>query len=522
MQNNCISKKGLCKTASDVFLWLLFLLLPLCVHDTFHNATETKTAVFYTLAALYLLGMLCIQGFGKGESGRRLHKTDLFFVAFVVIGILASVLSGFGMDSLGGKDNRRQGIVMFSLYLMLFFLLKQHSSFSRQVKRSAFFTFGVVCLLGILNQFKLDSAGYISALIEPDRVRFTSTIGNIGFYSAYCILLFPTAYAFFLHSSTLREAVPYGVLSLIGVFGAMASHTESAFLGLCAAFAILPLCVRDYGVKRYFLTMPLLLLSMKLYALAVSFFEGIPLSALTGTFLSGTPFAVLMCTYLLCALLFRNLTDSGGAKFKRIYGIMLAAVLVLSVSVILFINLYPLKSLPPIIAKYLLITPEWGTDRGYIWFGMTELWKDFSPLEKLIGGGFGCVVRWDRGYRLFSDAVIDAAHNEYLHYLLTHGILGLSCYLAFIASSVVRCIKSGSIAGRCLCAGCIAYAVQATVNIAQMFSTPLFFVFLFLLPLPHDEESLPEKKSCVLLSYASMILLAAACFGVGMCCTVPA
>ena len=74
LQNNCISKKGLCKTASDVFLWLLFLLLPLCVHDTFHNATETKTAVFYTLAALYLLSMLCIQGFGKGECGRRLHQ----------------------------------------------------------------------------------------------------------------------------------------------------------------------------------------------------------------------------------------------------------------------------------------------------------------------------------------------------------------------------------------------------------------------------------------------------------------
>lgn len=522
MQNNCISKKGLCKTASEVFLWLLFLLLPLTVHDTFHNATETKTTVFYTLAALYLLSMLCIQGFGKGESGRKLHKTDLFFVAFVMIGILSSVFSGFGMDSLGGRDNRRQGIVMFSLYLMLFFLLKQHCSLSRQVRRSMFFAFSVVSILGILNQFNLDPAGYISALIEPDRVRFTSTVGNIGFYSAYCILLFPAAYCFFLHTPTAEQAVLFGAVSLAGLLGAMASHTESSFIGLCTAFGIIPLCIKDSAVKRYFLSMPLLLLSMKLYALAVSAFEGIPLSALTGTFLSGTPFAVLMCIYLLCALLFRNLTDSGAAKFKRVYGIMLAAALVLSVSVILFINLYPLKSLPPIIAKYLLITPEWGTDRGYIWQGMVKLWQEFSPLEKLTGGGFGCVVRWDRDYRLFSDAVIDAAHNEYLHYLLTHGILGLAAYLAFIVSSVIRCLKCGSTVGRCLCAGCIAYAVQATVNIAQIFSTPLFFLYLFLLPLPHEDEPSAEKRSSLLLSCGAMVLLAAVCFAIGVSCTVPA
>lgn len=522
LQDNSIVGKNMCKTASEWFMRLLFLLLPLGVHDTFHNVSETKSAVFYILSAIYIISMLCIGGFGKGERGRTLHKIDLFFAAFVLTGVLSSVLSGFGMDSLGGGDNRRQGIVMFALYLVLFFLLKQYGSITHSVKRNMLFSFVIVCVMGMLNQFKLDPAGYISALIEPDRVRFTSTIGNIGFYSAYCILFFPVAYTMFLHSETIREKVLYGGASAVGVLGAMASHTESSFIGLCTAFAVIPLFLRNNAVKRFFIAMPILLALMKLYAFMVSAFNAIPLSALTETIMSGVPFWVLMGTYSFCAVIFRNVSDEGAEKVKTIYGVILCIALVFAAGVFIYANTNHAKDLPAFMEEYLIITPEWGTDRGHIWHGMTKLWESFSGREKLIGGGFGCVARWDRDHRLFSDAVIDAAHNEYFHYLLTHGIMGLTFYLAFVVSSVVRCIRNNNVIGRCLCAGCVAYAAQATVNIAQVFTTPLFFVILFMLPVSHEEEPGKEKRSSVFISCAAMVLLTAACFVVGIRCTVPA
>ena len=101
-----------------------------------------------------------------------------------------------------------------------------------------------------------------------------------------------------------------------------------------------------------------------------------------------------------------------------------------------------------------------------------------SPAHKLIGGGAGCVIEWDKTHRIFADAVTDAAHNEYLHYLLTNGLLGLGAYALFLGLTARSAVKSA--AGRCLLTGCAAYAVQAAVNIAQPVSTPLFFIMLFL------------------------------------------
>ena len=131
-----------------------------------------------------------------------------------------------------------------------------------------------------------------------------------------------------------------------------------------------------------------------------------------------------------------------------------------------------------VIGSYAVIDDDWGSDRGKIWKSFLEMFAAASPAQKLIGGGAGCVIEWDKTHRIFADAVTDAAHNEYLHYLLTNGLLGLGAYALFLGLTARSAVKSA--AGRCLLTGCAAYAVQAAVNIAQPVSTPLFFIMLFL------------------------------------------
>ena len=138
-----------------------------------------------------------------------------------------------------------------------------------------------------------------------------------------------------------------------------------------------------------------------------------------------------------------------------------------------------------------MITPEWGTDRGKIWMSMAELYKNFPPVEKLIGGGSGCVSRWDYAHPLFPDANIGSAHNEYLHYLLTHGIVGLGSYLLFLGTAIRSGCRSDKGDARAYALACIAYAIQASINIARMFTTPLFFLLLFLLLSQFSEKEAP-------------------------------
>ena len=82
----------------------------------------------------------------------------------------------------------------------------------------------------------------------------------------------------------------------------------------------------------------------------------------------------------------------------------------------------------------------------------------------------------------FGNSSTDAAHNEYINYLITIGIAGLGSYLAFVGGALVRGFRSAknNPAVLCCAAAAVAYLAQATVNIALPISTPLFIVFVSL------------------------------------------
>jgi O-antigen ligase len=78
---------------------------------------------------------------------------------------------------------------------------------------------------------------------------------------------------------------------------------------------------------------------------------------------------------------------------------------------------------------------------------------------------------------------LDQVHNEYLQYLISVGLFGLTAYLSIIVLIVKKCIgklQSNAVAMSILC-GLVAYWIQAVVNIAQPCTTPLMFLFIAIL-----------------------------------------
>ena len=81
----------------------------------------------------------------------------------------------------------------------------------------------------------------------------------------------------------------------------------------------------------------------------------------------------------------------------------------------------------------------------------------------------------------FGDTSTNAAHNEYLNYLITIGAAGLIAYLSVVGGAIVRAEKSFSNQLSIVCVSAvICYSVQAVVNIAQPITTPLFILFVAL------------------------------------------
>ena len=139
---------------------------------------------------------------------------------------------------------------------------------------------------------------------------------------------------------------------------------------------------------------------------------------------------------------------------------------------------------------WLHFSDAWGTDRVGVWKYCLSLFGDFPFGKKLIGGGCGVLAALDVQHRYFPDAILDAAHCEYIQLLLNWGVLGLGAYLAWIVLALRRAWKKGGALAFALAAGLLGYGVQALVNIAQAPGISLFFVLLAVLRGQNDAEEL--------------------------------
>lgn len=137
--------------------------------------------------------------------------------------------------------------------------------------------------------------------------------------------------------------------------------------------------------------------------------------------------------------------------------------------------------------QYLLLNDDWGTHRGYIWRIGMEFYQKQPIHHKLFGYGpdtFGIITV--KNY--FEDMVrrygekFDSAHNEYLQYLVTIGIVGLTAYLALLLTSITEMLRTLkkrpeliAIAFAVIC-----YGAQAAVNISVPIVAPIMLTLMML------------------------------------------
>lgn len=516
-----ISPLALC---CAVYLCLLAVALPLAVHDAYFDITRTKALVFWALSILFLpacaLALYARRQTGPKKEAFSLGRSlpDLLFALFALTQILSSLLFR-GTSAFLASDNRCQGILAFALYLGVFLALRRCGALSPLVRFALLLGFSLAALLGILELFGLDLLSLRAVSPERELPRFLSTVGNISFYGALCVLFLPFAGYYALSARDLRAALPYALCALLALCGGMTARTEAALLGVLFFLAVLPLFVRECAVLR---RVPLLWAissaAALLFSLAMERWALYRPSELTR--LLCRP-AVLLCLLLLTLglwLLLRKADDGAVLRTRKVYIILFFSLLFLGSVFLVLANTLLRDKLPAPIASVAVFSPSWGTDRGAEWISFWQMFRAASPLQKLIGSGAGSLAAWDRAHRLFPDAVTDSAHNEYLHYLLTGGILGLGSYLAVLVLALRRALRSPSRPRLALSLSVSAYAVQAAVNLAQPFTTPLFFALLALLCSEGDLAEEAEGQSglfwrVALAALAAALLIAAGASG---------
>ena len=476
---------------TDVYLFLMLLAFPLSMHDSYFDITETKWLTFALVSAAYLL----LQGVcgaaarlrARGRiNGARTSGAIVCLALLALAYLLTTLYHGNWTEGLLGAHNRYQGLIGALLYLGVGIALARTFRASRAALLALLMGLAAVALLAALQYFGLDPFGLTARLAVGDRGRFLSTLGNINFYSSYLSLTLPCALLLFSLAESRFWRYVSACALFCGALGLPPSASESLLAALLPALLLPPyfLLGSPRGLMRFLGGILLMLGALsaeKLLALLV------PVAYSPAFYLRALMrFPVLAGAIAVCVTLFlcvRRCPAERLVRLRKPYAIGVCAILALSALAILLLNTVlagvPLGTWD----RFLRFGPKWGTDRGRIWAYCAQAFCRFDPSAKLIGGGTDALYRLDADMRFFGDAVLDNAHNEYLHYLLPVGVFGLISYLGTLVftlrAALKMCAKNPLIPALAL--GVAGYAAQGMFNIAQPVSTPLLFLYIGML-----------------------------------------
>ena len=456
-----LKKLSLPQRITELYLSALFFLLPLYMHNAYFDITEAKVGCFVLLSGLYVLVMPFAELKAGSESG--FSRTQLCFLAYIVVSIAASLLF-MGRSSLLSATNRYQGVAVLGLYALSFLFCSRHGSFGRWPRTAALCALVPVSLYALFQSFGFDPMGLWENIQSRARATFLSTIGNVDFLGAYFALLLPLCAGVYCERQN-RLVLPLFALASCALLCGSDSGVVGAAAGLWFLYGFVS--GEEESHRAFGLLLAMMGLCVFLSGLAMSRF-GLLKTAGMGTLLSAPYVALPLAAFGL--LLWRK-----GKALRRPW-LPPLSLCALGAVVLLLSNLFP-AYVPSSLQTVLVFSSHWGHDRGGIWQYCLELYRSFTPLQKLIGGGSGCLTAYDRSRRIFADAVLDSAHNEYLQILLTGGALGLGAYV----SALFFALKDGAKKRPAVAAAVFGYAVQAVVNIAQCATTPLLLMLLAVL-----------------------------------------
>ena len=517
-------------TLANAYLFVMFTLFPLFINLTVeksfpfitfangYRAIRHQKYYFFmiiTAAALIVQIMLLLtktaaERKAANPEKRRLTNllsfTDWAVLAFVLSCAVSTVFSPYlemaltGESAFGGRNN---GLLLMLTYAAIYFMLTRCYRYREYVFLAMAIVNGLICLLAVLNGFYHDPLG----MLEPFRTgtteadirvyeNFMTTIGNKNMFSSHLCVTLPVLITLFVHTKKWWCKAVYLASAAVGAMAVIVCDSDSVVLGLGAFVAVyLVVYVRRLDrLRQFLLALTVMLLSVKLLRW-FSYLGGDRYKDLTAlpcklmfsnkTFLLIGALAVLTAALYAVSLRFpkRVLPKAVPVVLASLMG---AAVLA-GVGVIVYFTAFDTKTDLGSWERLLRYGDAWGTHRGFMWNRSLEAFKDYNFFQKLFGTGpetfyYTFSPYFGELYERFGDGSTDAAHNEYINYLMNIGIVGLLSYLAFTGSALVRGFRAAKHNPIALvfASAVVAYMAQAVVNISVPIAAPLCIIFVSL------------------------------------------
>ena len=416
---------------TGIYITLLFILFPLAIHHGYTDILTVKTNIFYILTGSYLF-LMCIYFLTRESHTEKKFwdsrsVSDFFALGFLVTAVISWLCNGNKKEQFFGTYGRNMGLLAVICCVLLYLTVRATLQFKQYVVNGILAAGMVVCSLAVINHLGFDPlSAYVG--FEAD-TKFLSTLGNRNTLAAYIALLLPFGMTLFMVSKQWKSKIYYGIFCFIGFLGMTAADSDSAYLVTGVTFLVLLLLAK--GAKAFWKWFRIVILSV------------------TAVFAAGL---VIFMIYVNVAWTKHEAKEQLGALYS-----------------------------------YLYFSNAWGTKRLRIWRAALQIYERMPIIKKLIGVGPAGFYFASQTYLSAEELAVFTkqgqlidAHNEYLQYLVTYGMIGVVLFIGYVTSAIGSILKVGKEKREILAfamAG-IAFLVQAVVNNAHIYIDPLAFVLL--------------------------------------------
>jgi len=409
--------------------YFLFAVTPFAMTNVNHELFEFNKMILVYLCAIVIFFLWGLRMISEKRFFLRRTILDIPLLLFLASQIISTVISLDSHTSFWGYYSRFNGGLLSTItYIFLYYALvsnfffdKDHAKeFAKKILGISLISGGLVALWGIPSHFGFDPTCMVfgrglttacwTAAFDPT-ARIFSTLGQPNWLAAYLSILLPISLAFLmtrsLHLKKLDEKfkspvlIALTIITMVFYIAILWTNSQSGFLGLWTGIIVFVSAIKIVAYKKtgFSFRKYLKLKSIRLIGLfAISF--------LIITFVIGNPFPKLQSVSL------KNVLQKSIPQQD--------------------LSEAEIAAQGPALENN--ITGS-GEIRLIVWRGALDIFKS-SPI---IGTGVETFAYAYYKYRPVDhnltsewDYLYNKAHNEYLNYLATTGLLGLGAYLAFI------------------------------------------------------------------------------------------
>ena len=487
-----------------IFTLVVLCVFPVVYHNYYFDILETKYQ-FYCASAISMIVMMCGWGLYNGKiveylndvSFKKIFKSlncvDWALLAFWFANVMSCVFCSWRWEAFWGTSGRYNGVFLMTIYVVVYFLTTRFLKLKR-VYLDVFLLVSIfVCLFGITDYFQMDLLGFKERMLDRQKALYTSTLGNINTYTVYVGAALCISMILYILESCSKRMVFYFAMMVFSMVALITGASDNAYLTLVALFGLSPLYLfrKKTWLRKYLASVAAFLTVVIFVGWINESYSDIVLG-LDSIFVIISSLSILpiitAALWVIVGIWTVVARKNGSQNEELSKALILAwcAVIVAVVAVVVYIlydaNIAGNAEKYNAIKNYVVFDDDWGTLRGYVWKRSVILFVDIlTPFQKLFGYGADTFkLLMMQYYPPEKSTVFDSAHNEYLHFLVTTGFVGMTAYIATLATAVISMAKRmkdrPEVAAIMFVV--LAYATQATVNINLPVIFPLIWQLL--------------------------------------------